>query len=229
MINKAHVSQGGSISIIGKGKDKTFIDGDSISFIFDIKADSIVYLHNLTIRNCKSTNGGAIINSGNLSINNCNFENNYATSYGGAIYSEYGANLNIVNSVFNNNYAASYGGAIFGYIIKLNNCNFTNNIVDSNIIYSSDANSFVYNCYFINNTINSTSSWIYSTLYMNGGSIVNNTFINCSAPNSDSTPILYIGGNIYLKNNTVINCFNKNNLSFIKSDWANFNSNLTFF
>ncbi|BBL62254.1 beta strand repeat-containing protein [Methanobrevibacter arboriphilus] len=228
VINKAHISQGGSISIIGKGKDKTFIDGDSSSFLFDIKADSIVYLYNLTIRNCKNTNGGAILNYGNLSITNCNFENNYATSSGGAIYSEYGANLNVVNSVFNNNYAASYGGVIFGYIIKLNNCNFTNNIVDSNIIYSSDANSFVYNCYFINNTINSTSSWIYSTLYMYGGSIVNNTFINCSAPNSDSTPILYIGGTIYLKNNTVINCFNKNNLSFIKSDWANFNSNLTF-
>ena len=227
-INKAHISQGGSISIIGKGKDKTFIDGGTVEYFLDIKADSIVYLYNLTIRNCKSTNGGAILNYGNLSITNCNFENNYATSYGGAIYSEYGANLNVVNSVFNNSYAASYGGVIFGYIVKLNNCNFTNNIVDSNIIYSSDANSFVYNCYFINNTINSTSSWIYSTLYMNGGSIVNNTFINCSAPNSDSTPILYIGGTIYLKNNTVINCFNKNNLSFIKSEWANFNSNLTF-
>lgn len=228
VINKAHISQGGSISIIGKGKDKTFIDGGTVEYFLDIKADSIVYLYNLTIRNCKSTNGGAILNYGNLSITNCNFENNYAASSGGAIYSEYGANLNVVNSVFNNNYAASYGGVIFGYIVKLNNCNFTNNIVDSNIIYSSDANSFVYNCYFINNTINSTSSWIYSTLYMNGGSIVNNTFINCSAPNSDSTPILYIGGTIYLKNNTVINCFNKNNLSFIKSEWANFNSNLTF-
>lgn len=228
VINKAHISQGGSISIIGKGKDKTFIDGDSASFIFDIKADSIVYLYNLTIRNCKNTNGGAILNYGNLSITNCNFENNYATSNGGAIYSDYGANLNIVDSVFNNNYAASYGGVIFGYIIKLNNCNFTNNIADSNIIYSSNANSFVYNCYFINNTINSTSSWIYGTLYMYGGSIVNNTFINCSAPNSDSTPTLYIGGTIYLKNNTIIDCFNKNNINFIKSDSANFNSNLTF-
>ena len=227
VINKAHISQGGSISIIGKGKDKTFIDGDSASFLFDIRADSIVYLYNLTIRNCKNTNGGAILNYGNLSITNCNFENNYATSYGGAIYSS-GVDLNIVNSVFNNNTGPYDGAVIYASIIKLNNCSFNNNMAISNIVYGSNANSFVYNCYFINNTINSTSSWIYGTLRMYGGSIVNNTFINCSAPNSDSTPTLYIGGNIYLKNNTITNCFNKNNLSFIKSDYANFNSNLTF-
>ena len=227
-INKAHISQGGSISIIGKGKDKTFIDGDSISFIFDIKADSIVHLYNLTIRNCKNTYGGAITNNGNLSINGCNFENNYATSYGGAIKCDNPVDLNIINSKFNNNSALDFAAAIYSPLIKLNNCNFTNNIADSNIIYSSNANSFVYNCYFINNTINSTSSWIYGTLYMYGGSIVNNTFINCSAPNSDSTPTLYIGGTIYLKNNTIVDCFNKNNINFIKSDYANFNSNLIF-
>lgn len=228
LVNKAHISQNGSISIVGKGVDKTFIDGDYISYIFDLRADSIVHLYNLTIRNCKNTNGGAITNNGNLSITNCNFENNQATSYGGAIYSDYASNLNIVNSIFNNNTGPYEAGVIYGSIIKLNNCSFNNNRAGSNIIYGSNANSFVYNCYFINNTINSTSSWIYGTLYMNGGSIVNNTFINCSAPNSDSTPTLYIGGTVYLKNNTINNCLNKNNLSFIKSDYANFNSNLTF-
>ncbi len=228
LINKAHISQNGSISIIGKGVDKTFIDGDSANFLFDIKSDSIVYLYNLTIRNCKNTDGGAITNNGNLSITSCNFENNQATSYGGVIYSDYASNLNIVNSIFNNNTGPYEAGVIYGSIIKLNNCSFNNNRAGSNIIYGSNANSFVYNCYFINNTINSTSSWIYGTLYMNGGSIVNNTFINCSAPNSDSTPTLYIGGTVYLKNNTINNCINKNNLSFIKSDGANFNSNLTF-
>ena len=226
VINKAHISQGGSISIIGKGKDKTFIDGDSVSFLFDIRADSIVYLYNLTVRNCKSTNGGAIINSGNLSITNCNFELNNATSSGGAIYSLYGVDLNIAGSVFNNNSAAS-NAAIYASLMKINNCNFTNNLAVSNIVYSSNANSTMTNSYFINNTVNSTST-TYGVLRMSGGSIVNNTFINCTNPSSVSTPVLYISGQTYLKNNTIINCTNKNNQTFITVSGNNVNLNLTF-
>ncbi|MBF4468046.1 MAG: hypothetical protein ISP01_01440 [Methanobrevibacter arboriphilus] len=226
VINKAHISQGGSISIIGKGKDKTFIDGDSISFIFDIRADSIVHLYNLTIRNCKNNNGGAIINSGNLSITNCNFEFNNATSSGGAIYSLYGVDLSIIDSVFINNSAAS-NAAIYASLMKISNCNFTNNLAVSNIVYSNNANSNINNSRFINNSVNSTGT-TYGVLRMSGGSIVNNTFINCTNPNSVSTPVLYISGQTYLRNNTIINCTNKNNQTFITVSGNNVNLNLTF-
>ena len=226
VINKAHISQGGSISIIGKGKDKTFIDGDFISFIFDIRADSIVHLYNLTIRNCKNNNGGAIINSGNLSITNCNFEFNNATSSGGAIYSLYGVDLSIIDSVFINNSAAS-NAAIYASLMKISNCNFTNNLAVSNIVYSNNANSNITNSRFINNSVNSTGT-TYGVLRMNGGSIVNNTFINCTNPNSVSTPVLYISGQTYLRNNTIINCTNKNNQTFITVSGNNVNLNLTF-
>ncbi len=228
VINKAHISQGGSISIIGKGVDKTFIDGEGIYQFLDVRSDSIVYLYNLTIRNCKNNNGGAIINSGNLSITSCNFKNNEAVASGGAIYSNYGAYLNIIGSEFSNHTGPYDGAVIYGYMIKLNNCSFINNAVVSNLVRGSDPNSIVFNCNFINNTLNSTSSWIYGILNMNGGSIINNTFINCSAPNSDSTSSLYISGTVYLNNNKIINCFNKNNQSFIKSSSANANFILTF-
>ncbi|MCC7561768.1 MAG: Ig-like domain-containing protein [Methanobrevibacter arboriphilus] len=226
VINKAHIGQGGSISIIGKGKDKTFIDGGTVEYFLDIKADSIVYLYNLTIRNCKSTNGGAITNSGNLSITNCNFESNNAPTSGGAIYSLYGVSLSIVDSVFNNNSAAS-NAAIYASLMKISNCNFTNNLAVSNIVYSNNANSNITNSRFINNAVNSTGT-TYGVLRMNGGSIVNNTFINCNNPNSVSTPVLYISGQTYLKNNTIINCTNKNNQTFITVSGNNVNLNLTF-
>ncbi|KZX14492.1 bacterial Ig-like domain protein [Methanobrevibacter cuticularis] len=233
-INKAHKSQGGSITIIGQGKDKTFIDGDFASYIFDIKADSIVSLYNLTIRNCKNTQGGSIVNSGNLSITNSNFENNQATSYGGAIYSysyENNVQLNVFNSTFNNNTAspASYGGfggAIYAPYSKIDNCNFTNNLASNNIITLNNVNSSISNCYFINNTVNGSES--YGVLYVSSGSIINNTFTNCTSPNSVSTPSIFISGAVYLKNNTIINCFNRNGQSFIRSDNADVNLNLTF-
>jgi predicted outer membrane repeat protein len=111
-INKAHQSQGGTLTIIGAGYNNTFIDAGSSANMFDIKADSIVKLVNITFINGKNTNGGTIINAGDLSISNCIFENNYATSKGGAIYST-GGNLTISDSKFKNNSAASYSGAIY--------------------------------------------------------------------------------------------------------------------
>lgn len=247
-INKAHISQGGSISIIGKGKDKTFIDGDSISFIFDIKADSIVHLYNLTIRNCKNDTGGAITTSGNLIIDNCVFTGSNATSVyygGGAIYSN-GGNITILNSIFDNCYSKNLGGAIYtsGALVKINNSNFTNNIASSNIVYLHNVywdydlgyntafNSSITNCYFINNTLTSTSSYISSILFMGGGSLINNTFINCSAENSTGPSVLSIQGynkeGVYLKNTTIINCPNKNNQTFINIEGIVRNLNLTF-
>ena len=108
-ISKFHKNQEGSISIIGKGVDKTYIDGSSISYLFNISSNSIVYLHNLTILNCTNINGGAIVNYGTLTITNCNFENNNATQRGGAIWNN--GTLVINNSRFKNNQVTTIQGA----------------------------------------------------------------------------------------------------------------------
>lgn len=62
-INKAHLSQGGSITIVGAGADKTIIKGSSAYYAFNIYADSVVTLRDLSIVDCKSVEGGAICNS----------------------------------------------------------------------------------------------------------------------------------------------------------------------
>ncbi|WP_054835464.1 Ig-like domain-containing protein [Methanobrevibacter arboriphilus] len=107
-ISKFHKNQEGSISIIGKGVDKTYIDGSSISYLFNISSNSIVYLHNLTILNCTNINGGAIVNYGTLTITNCNFENNTAAERGGAIWNN--GMLKLKNNTMNNCFASTEGG-----------------------------------------------------------------------------------------------------------------------
>lgn len=52
-INKAHLSQGGSITIVGAGADKTIIKGSSAYYAFNIYADSVVTLRDLSIVDCK--------------------------------------------------------------------------------------------------------------------------------------------------------------------------------
>ena len=56
-INKAHLSQGGSITIVGAGADKTIIKGSSAYYAFNIYADSVVTLRDLSIVDCKSVEG----------------------------------------------------------------------------------------------------------------------------------------------------------------------------
>lgn len=102
-INKAHLSQGGSITIVGAGADKTIIKGSSAYYAFNIYADSVVTLRDLSIVDCKSVEGGAICNSGTLLVDNCIFRNNFAFNTGGAISSIENGDCKIYNSVFINN------------------------------------------------------------------------------------------------------------------------------
>ncbi|MCZ3365608.1 right-handed parallel beta-helix repeat-containing protein [Methanobacterium veterum] len=214
VINKAHQSQGGSLTIVGAGYNKTFIDANSIDSIFDIKADSIVKLLNLTLINGKSTNGGAIVNEGNLSIVDCIFEKNYATSYngGGAICSTSG-NLTVFNSKFNNNSAPSgYGGAIRSgsTLVNISNSSFTNNQASGAgalYIYGvQTANSTIKNSYFANNSVE--DDWgIAGSICIAYGSLINNTIINSTVIGSSGQGgAVYISGDSYLKNNTMTNC-----------------------
>ena len=119
-INKAHLSQGGSITIVGAGADKTIIKGSSAYYAFNIYADSVVTLRDLSIVDCKSVEGGAICNSGTLLVDNCIFRNNFAFNTGGAISSIENGDCKIYNSVFINNsvicndeYENANGGAVY--------------------------------------------------------------------------------------------------------------------
>ncbi len=201
-INKAHQSQGGSLTIIGAGYNKTFIDGSNVNYMFQVDADSIVKFVNITFINGKAKNGGSIANTGNLTILSCIFQNNYATTSGGAIRSTSG-NLAIFNSLFNNNSAASYGGAVYApsTMTTISSTNFTNNFAKNSGAVS--ASGTILNSYFSNNY--ATSNYGGSLSF--SGNVINNT-INNSNINGTSGQggALYIGGTSYLQNNTMTNC-----------------------
>lgn len=197
-VNKAHWSYGGSISIHGAGADKTFIDGSSAYYIFDIKSDSVITLTDLSIINCKNLNGGAIINEGSLTILNCGFNNNVAIGMGGAIYSTDYASLTVKDSSFDGN-TAKEGGAIstLRSDLKIDSSKFINNHVETG-----------------------DSMWTYGgALYvgsyaMDIPSVDNSLFINNSAISKNvalRNSIHAYGGSIYMQR-----C-NLNNVSFINS------------
>lgn len=233
-INNAHRTQGGNITIVGAGYNKTFIDGYYNSNIFDIKLDSVVILENLTFINCKSVNGGVITSSGNLKFVNCIFENNRAVTNGGVLYITSGT-CSIYNSLFNNNSAATGGVIYFGAYstsgsLIVNKSNFTNNYVNSSnlnqghggAIYSMGSqtlSSIIMNSIFINNSAvsnyhsssNPNPNYINrgGSVYLGSGSLINNSFISSSifgpAPQG-SAFYIDVDGVYNAENNLRINC-----------------------
>jgi len=231
-INKAHRTQGGNITIVGAGYNKTILDGYYNSHIFEIKLDSVVILKDLTFINCKNVNGGAISSNGTLIIIDCIFDNNQAIDNGGSLYILSGT-CSIYNSTFNNN-SASEGGVIsFGSYsssgtLNVDNSVFTNNYVQSGdynqanggaiYSYGSSTLTTITNSLFINNSAisNYHSSYPNSpyvnrggSVYMRSGYLVNNSFINSSI--TGQTPegsAFYIetDGIYTVENNLKINC-----------------------
>nr|WP_302579022.1 hypothetical protein [Methanobrevibacter arboriphilus] len=211
IIDKNHTG-GGSLTIIGAGINKTFIDGLNSYNIFNIGGYSNISLINITFINGNSSNGGAISFNGTLTIDSCSFDNNLATTRGGAIYSPGvgGEILTIRNSFFNNNNATRDGGAIYAYALaNITNSFFVNNYAGysggSVYISGSPTNySSIRNCNFSNSTAGRDGG----SLYITYGSIVNNTFEN-SKTTGTSTSYgggAICGGNIYLENNNMILC-----------------------
>ena len=85
------------------------INGQENYQFLNITSEITININNLTIQNCKATDGGAIYNNGTLNITNTNFNNNYVygdeedINNGGAI-SKY-VTLYLINTNFNNNKA----------------------------------------------------------------------------------------------------------------------------
>ncbi|UTB33147.1 MAG: Ig-like domain repeat protein [Methanobacterium sp. ERen5] len=201
LINKAHHGQGGSLTVMGAGYNKTFLDANSMDYMFDIQADSIVKFVNITFINGKSTTGGAVTNTGNVTFMDCIFSNNYATSHGGAIYSTAG-NLTVSNCIFDNNSAASNAGAIYASLANISNSSITNNhasYTGAVLIY----NGIISNSYFTNNYATSSQGGSISII----GSLINNTIINSTINGTSGYGgAVFIAGNSYLKNNIMANC-----------------------
>ena len=199
------------------------IDGQNAGRIFTI--NGIVKLQNLTIKNGKSDNGGAILNNGNLIVTNCNFIGNTATGYGGAIRNSVGP-LTIINSNFNSNKAADCGGAIMNdllCLLSIKNCDFTSNSADcggaitqSGSTYGTTGNSMnINNSNFISNTANNGGAIYYevpdpsvltycnfkdNTATDDGGAIYTvgtSTYIDCAFSGNKATN----GGAIYNNGN----------------------------
>ena len=116
-----------SVAIIIQGNGQT-IDGNEQQ-VFIVQRGE-VYIHDITIKNAASKNGGAIYNRGLLTITKSTFTNNTANNLvgcGGAISNE--GYLEVKSTTFTNNLAAS-GGAIHNGndgLVKITNCTFTNN------------------------------------------------------------------------------------------------------
>ncbi len=185
-VNNTNILINKNVTIVGKDKQSTIIDGSGISRIFNITSGNSLTLINLTIRNCKSDIGGSIYSQGSLTLENCIFTNNSAvynidnpiSGYGGAI-AIFGNvdNVNIINSTFDSNNATGLGG-VFYFDGKVNGINI--------------ANSNFYNNYgalggglYINNTFNGNLRITNSTFRGNnasgpGGAICFNNEVNGS-------------------------------------------------
>lgn len=217
-INKAHLSQGGSITIVGAGADKTIIKGSSAYYAFNIYADSVVTLRDLSIVDCKSVEGGAICNSGTLLVDKCIFRNNFAFNAGGAISSIENGDCKIYNSVFINNsvtcndeYGNANGGAVYSLKSDLlvDSCRFVGNFAKGNCLNAISGGAIyvgtylnnvpsVKNSNFINNYVVSTSfrtNWQYAkggSIYMINCNLFNDSFINSSVTGNNG-----VGGSYY--------------------------------
>lgn len=217
-INKAHLSQGGSITIVGAGADKTIIKGSSAYYAFNIYADSVVTLRDLSIVDCKSVEGGAICNSGTLLVDKCIFRNNFAFNTGGAISSIENGDCKIYNSVFINNsvtcndeYGNANGGAVYSLKSDLlvDSCRFVGNFAKGNCLNAISGGAIyvgtylnnvpsVKNSNFINNYVVSTNfrtNWQYAkggSIYMINCNLFNDSFINSSVTGNNG-----VGGSYY--------------------------------
>ena len=225
-ISLAHEKYGGSLTIIGQGNDKTFIDGESVSsFLKSVSGDTALTLINISFINGKASTGSMINCGGNLTVDNCVFENNYATGSQGAIVSK-GMDLKVTNSVFKNNKASNQGPDIC-----FNN-NKGNVYIDNSSFYN--ATNTGYSCgasVYISNSKNAkitgntfkdiVGNYNDAALQISSGNgqIMNNVFINCTNSNTDTGNwaqygVIYLAGNNILKQNKFINSSSKMGLIY---------------
>lgn len=116
---------------ITAANEKVTISGNNTSRIFSIATDGELIINNLILADGEADNdggyGGAVVVDGNFTAINCMFNENNATSRGGAAFVPTSGNFVAVNCTFNKN-ASSYGGAVYtnGSFTAVN-CTFNEN------------------------------------------------------------------------------------------------------
>ena len=104
-----------SITIIGKSKENTIINGESCGRLFNVTSTGRLTLIDVTLLNGYSDECGGLIycDGGEINIKNCIIKNSSAYDKGGAIYYNNTGTLNIEDSLFINNSARLYGGVLY--------------------------------------------------------------------------------------------------------------------
>ena len=131
--NNRNIEIGKSITIIGKSKQNTIINGESSGRLFSLNSTGKLTLINITLLNAHTTeNGGTIYcEGGEINLKNCIVKNSRAEINGGVIYNNLGS-LNIEDTCFTNNSASEYGGVLYTLgITTVKNSNFTENVLTS--------------------------------------------------------------------------------------------------
>ena len=129
--NNRDIQLNKSVTLIGKSKESTIIDCESLGRLFTMDSNSKLTLIDLTLKNGNlNANGGLIYNNGGeITIKNCLILNCQGYKDGGAIYNNPGI-LNIENTHFTNNSAYQYGGVIYtNGQTTIKNSEFTQNFL----------------------------------------------------------------------------------------------------
>ena len=172
-------------NIIIKGNNKTTLDAQSKSRIFNINAQKVTFL-NLNIINAKTkTDGGAIFSNGEVVLINSTFKNNVIVAPDIKLDGSSNKNSNV------------HGGAIFADKLTIENSSFISNSATCNEIYYEDS------VYAINVACGGA---IYSKSSL---TVINSIFDNNKAGEGC---VIYINGKAKIldcvfKNNNVKNVF----------------------
>lgn len=104
----------GNITLVGKGKNKTIISGNSIDRVLDVKSGAVVTLEDLAIVNGMTAivtgNGGGLYNAGTMTIDSVMFSMNH--SYDGADGAD-AAGGDYIYMTGENGQSGGDGGAIY--------------------------------------------------------------------------------------------------------------------
>ncbi len=198
-----HRDNGGSLTFIGAGADKTFIDGESEKGFLWLEYGSNIILKDISFINLMGFMGSLMIQDSDLTVENCIFKDTTSLEDGGAIFSMGDNNLIVKNSQFISTSAEGGDGAItfLGLYAYLEN----NTFIGTQSSYSSAActinpinDAIVKNNKFEN--IVSDAQYVVLVSSSNNIEMTNNTFVECSV----STIVSLIGDNCVWANNSFI-------------------------
>ncbi len=135
--------------------------------------------------NKATSEGGAIDSESNLTVDTCKFDKNEAEN-GGAIYGAYiGVALNVIGSEFNENAASSYGGAVYslGSDSTIDNSQFNkNNAAVGGALYAAlGSNILINGSDFLENQASYAGGAAYFDQKSNNVAIKNSNFISNNA------------------------------------------------